>query len=345
MNFKHLVIASLLGSAALSFAGAPEDWNAIIALDAGPSKKPTSREEAILLARTHLSLQQKALETFIAKYPDDAHAFDARLKLADVLAARGKMDGNQKDIDTAMMMMVNLEKTPGAPFDKRADAAFHRVSLSMQGLRGSTARMRDEIVDSAKSYAANYPGDKRGPRLLVEAATICDDVPNQKRALLQQAQTLTREDSLKQRIADDFKRLEYLGQPLNVRVQPLQGEAFNLSALRGNVVVLIFWAAASPPSLLWLRDFRTAYEDLPRTNLRVVTVSLDENRKELEERLQVLQASWPTQFSGKGWEDPLARSLGINALPTIWVLDKKGVVRTINAKSNYETWIRQLLRE
>jgi len=345
---KNLLCAGVLAFLALTSlarAGVTEDWNAVVALDAGPSKKPTTREEAILLARSHLSLQQKELEAFLAKYPEDEHAFDARLRLADVLAAKGKMDGNPKDVDAAMQMMLALEKTAGAPVQKRADAAFHRVSLSMQVLRNNTARQRDDIVDAAKNFTANYPGDRRGPRLLVEVATICDEVPTQKRALLNQALQLTSEDALKHRIADDFKRLDALGQPLDLRLETLQGKTLKLSSLRGNVVVLIFWSAASPPCLLWMRDFRLAYENFPKGGLQVVLVSLDEDRKDLDERVEALQANWPVHFDGKGWNSPVARSLGINALPTVWILDKKGVVRTINARSNYETWIRQLQRE
>ena len=108
---------------------------------------------------------------------------------------------------------------------------------------------------------------------------------------------------------------------------------------------MIFWSADSPHSLLWLRDFRTSWETLPKDRLRVVTVSLDQSRKVLQSRLRELRANWPTHFDGLGWRSPIARSFGINALPTVWILDTKGILRTINGRSNYETWIRQLLQE
>jgi len=88
-----------------------------------------------------------------------------------------------------------------------------------------------------------------------------------------------------------------------------------------------------------------AWEKLPKDQLRVVTISLDQSRRELDERLRDLPPSWPTHFDGKGWSGPVARSLGINALPTVWILDKKGVLRTLNARESYSTWIQQLLRE
>lgn len=326
-------------------AGVEEDWRHILTLDAGPKRKPATRDEAALLARNHLLVQRKAIEQFLARYPGDPHTFDARLKLARILAAEGKIDNDQSQVNDALLLLGELEKTPGVPPERLADAGFARASLLMQSQDGDAERARESIIGSAQSFMSRYPGDRRGPRLLVEAATVCDDVPNQKRDLLEEALRVTDEEPLKRRIADDLRRLDLLGKPLDLKMTALSGGQIDLARLRGYVVVLIFWSVDSPHSLLWLRDFRSSWESLPRGQVRVVTVSLDENQKTLDSRLRELHADWPTHFDGMGWRSPVARSLGINALPSVWILDKKGVLRTINARSSYETWIRQLLRE
>ena len=326
-------------------AGVAEDWSHILSLDSGPKKKPATRDEAALLATNHLLIQRKAIEQFLVRYPGDPRAFDARLKLAGILAAQGKIASDQSEVDAALRLLGELEKTPGVPREKLADAGFARASLLMQNQKGSADRMRESIVRSARNFTAKYSGDRRGPRLLVEAATVCDDVPNQKRDLLEEALRLTDEEPLKRRIADDLKRLDLLGKPLDLKMTALGGGEIEIANLRGYVVVLIFWAADSPHSLLWMRDFRSSWETLPKDQIRVITVSLDENQKSLESRLRQLRANWPTHFDGLGWQSPVARSSGINALPSVWILDKKGILRTINARSGYETWIRELLRE
>jgi hypothetical protein len=340
-----LLIALLLAVLPASLhAGADEDWARIVALDAGPQKKPTTREEARAFARNHFLTHRAAVEAFLVKYPTDPRVFDAKLRRAALLAAEGKMDENQKKVDEAFALLTELEGAPGLSHEQRATAGFQRISLYLQSQKGSTDRMREAVVDAAKGYVAKYPGDRRGPRLLVEVATICDDAPKLKRQLLYDAQRLTSEELLKRRIADDLKRLDLLGQPLDLRLSTTTGATLNLASLRGHVVILIFWSAESPHSLLWLRNFRAVWEKLPKDKLRVVTVSLDTDRKLLAEKLAELPPSWPTHFDGKGWESPLARGLGINALPSVWILDKKGVLQTLNAQAGYETWIRQLLR-
>ena len=162
-------------------AGVAEDWRYIVSLDAGPKKKPTTRDEAALFARNHFLIQRKAIEQFLARYPNDPHVFDAKLKLARILAADGKMGNDQSEVDDALRLLGDLEKAPGVPRESLADAGFARASLLMQNQEGNTQRTRESIIWSARNFTAKYPGDRRGPRLLVEAATVCDDVPNQKR--------------------------------------------------------------------------------------------------------------------------------------------------------------------
>ena len=52
-----------------------------------------------------------------------------------------------------------------------------------------------------------------------------------------------------------------LGKPLNLKMTALGGGEIDLARLRGYVVVVIFWSADSPHSLLWLRDFRILVGD------------------------------------------------------------------------------------
>jgi hypothetical protein len=342
----RIFLALLLFLPLSAQAGADEDWSAIVALDSGPGKKPGSREEAQLQARTHFAKHQKLLEGFLTKYPGDPRAFDARLRLAAILAASGKMDNVQLQVDEAMRILAALEKTPGAPQEKRADAGFRRVSLYLQSLIGRESEMRGSIVDAARNFVAKYPGDRRGPRLLVEAATICDNDPPLKRELLNDARTLSKEDALNRRIADDLVRLNSLDKPLALKFSTVQGGAFDTGAQRGNVVVLVFWSAESPHSLMWMQAFRRTVDKLPKTDLRIATVSLDKDKKALVQRMKEFQIEdWPTNFDGLGWGNAIARPLGINSLPTVFLLDKSGSLRALNARDNYDLWIRNLLRE
>jgi hypothetical protein len=315
-------------------AGADEDWKAVTALDAGPKSTPASREEAVLLARNHFLSQRKALQGFLSKYPSDPRAPEAKLKLASILATEGKMDGDTRRVQEALALMTQVESGAGVAPGTRADAGFRRAALLMQSAPGGASQNFRQIALVAREFVQAHPSDIRGPRLLVEAATVCDPDPALKRELLEAARKTTTEQPLLRRITDDLTRLDLLGSPVDLKIPSLDGETLDLASLRGKVVVLVFWSSESPQSLLWLRDFATEVGALDADSVAVATVSLDTDRAAVKERAAAFPAPWPVGFDGIGWESPAIRSLGINALPTVWLLDRKGVLQSLNAKTN-----------
>ena len=333
------LVASLLASP-------DDDWNVIVAMDAGPPVKPTSAAEARVLGKSHFVKHQALIEDFLKKNPNDPRAFDARLRLAAILSATGKMEKKQSLVDEAMRMLQALEKDKSFPLDKRADAGFRRVSLYMQSLDSPENESRRDIVTAARNFQSRYPNDRRTPRLLVEVATVCDNAPDLKRELLNAALASSPDESLKRRIGDDLKRLALLGKPLALRLNTIQGRSIDTSNLSGRIVFLIFWAADSAPSLLWMQNFQLALANLPVDRFSIITISLDKDPALPMERLKDMGMSqWATSCDGKSWDGAIARQCGINSLPTVLLLDQSGVVRAINVRGSYESWIRKLLMQ
>ena len=338
--------APLLLATGLALAAPDDDWNAILAMDAGPGAKPKNLQEARALAKVHLDQQEKLVSEFLEKNPTDPRSHEARMRLASLLAASGKMDAKQSQVDEAMRLLQMLERDKTAPAAVRAESGFRRVSLLMQSLQGQETERRRDLIAAARNFQARYPGDRRGPRLLVEVATVCDNAPALKRELLDEARRLSTEPALNQRIADDLKRLELLDKPLKLEFNTLQGRSFNLASMRGRIVLLVFWSSDSLPSLLWIEGFRHALAKLPADKLTIATVCLDQNKTSVPDVMEGLGiSSWPTACDGEGWKSPLVRDFGINALPTVFLFDQKGTLRAINARNSYESWIRKLLVE
>ena len=75
----------------------------------------------------------------------------------------------------------------------------------------------------------------------------------------------------------------------------------------------------------------------------LAAVSLDSDRADLENFLHVQGIVCPVAWDGKGWDGPLIQALGINSVPTAWLLDAKGVLRSLDALEDADGQIRQLL--
>jgi thiol-disulfide isomerase/thioredoxin len=344
-----------LSLALASASDADTAWSRIGQLREGPGKPVSADapEEVVTRMRAHLAAQEQALANFITRYPDDPRRYEAEIEYAGVMSTLGASLSDRLRVDKALQRLAALERSKSAPLGIRADAAFQRITTTMQTVNlaaaerpGETGRARNTILESAQNFAGNYPEDRRAARLLAEAATLLDDQPSRKRKALEQAQSLARDEATRQRIQDDLTRLGLLGQQTDLSFDTLRGGRWSLADQRGRVTVVVFWAGWSPPSVAWLAEFAKFARGLPEGRVTVATVSLDQQTGNARATLEKLGLSaWPTACSGDGWEDPLVRRLGLNALPTVFVFDKEGRLRTLNARQGYESLIRQLVAE
>ena len=351
---KAFLLALLLPAAALAATDADSAWTNIEKLRQGPGKPPDDApEQVVQRMRAHLAAQERALGEFITRHPGDPRRYEAEIEYAGIQSTLGASLSDRMRVDKALQRLAAIERLKSVPSKVRADAAFQRITTTMQtvnlaaaGRPVETANARNTIVESAQNFAGNYPEDRRAARLLAEAATLLDGQPSRKRKLLEQAESLARDDATRKRIKDDLTRLGLLGQTMELSFDTLGGGRWSLAAESGRVTVVIFWAGWSPPSVAWLAEFAKFSRSLPDGHLNIATVSLDKKTANAGETMQKLGLSaWPTACSGAGWEDPLVRRLGINALPTAFVFDKQGRLRTLNARQGYESLIQALLAE
>ncbi|MBJ7259363.1 MAG: TlpA family protein disulfide reductase [Chthoniobacterales bacterium] len=352
---KHVCCFLLFVTAFSAMAkNADEAWAAIENLRKGPGVPPADApEEVVRTARAHLARQEQALEAFLTAYPSDPRRHEAAIELAGVTAALGASLSDRNRVERSIRSLAAVERDKTASSTTRADAAFQRITTTMQTvvLAGQSradeiAGARNLVYDSAGNFAARYPEDRRAARLLAEAATLFNDMPERKRKILEQASIVARDEGTRKRIADDLKRLDLLGRPGDVSFDTIQGGRFSLADNRGKVAVLIFWAGWSPPSVAWLAGLAREVSAWPQGRVVVATVSLDEKKGNCSETLRVLGiGQWPTACSGRGWQDPVARALAINALPTVFVYDAEGTLRTLNAREDGDALVRKLAAE
>ena len=136
----------LLGAPGSARADAAGDWQQIEDMEANaPSAQWNTRAAALAGAIKYLGKQEEALRMFIAAYPADAHAPDARLRLAHLLATRGDLDQNPRDRREADAVLDELEAEP-AMRDRRADVEFARLSIFMQRVDSVTGSNREALL-------------------------------------------------------------------------------------------------------------------------------------------------------------------------------------------------------
>jgi peroxiredoxin len=335
-----LVLLAILSSGA--FAGQAEvDWKALVALDAGPEAAPQSPAEARKVALNHLEKQEKALRRFLAAYPTDARAVEARLRLARTLQLRADVQ-DAKIVSAEVDKLISEAEKLAKP-NQQADVHFARLSYQMRAMREPTPEQRQRLLDAARSFQRTHPSDRRLALLLTEVATVFDLQPKTKHALLLSAQSQATDEDLKARIADDLRRVEMVGQPVSLNFTPPEGTPINVADYRGKAVIVIFFAAFSPPAIEAVLNLKKASAEFPADKVQIVGISLDTKREPLEQMVVEQKITWPIICDGKGWESPLVRSYGINALPTAWLLDAAGRLKSLNALTTTAAQVKDAL--
>ncbi len=244
-------------------------------------------------------------------------------------------------VSKQLLDVIEKSATP----EQRIEVDFAKVTRLMRGAQKSPASAREQLLAAARSFQAEHPGDRRVAGLLVEVATLFDGQPKIKASLLNDAGAVATDPRLKVRIADDLRRLDLLGTPIKLSFTSVQGSAVNIEDYRGRPVLVVFFADFSPPSTEALVRLQRAVAELPRNSVAALGVNLDPKREALDATMKATALSWPVAFDGKSWEGELVRSLAINALPTVWLLDKQGKLRSLNALEETSEKLRQLLRE
>lgn len=321
---------------------AEEDWQAVVTLDAGPGQKTDSPESAGNMVINHLAKQEAALRSFLAAHADDSHVFEAQIRLARLLQIRADFEGNENLRSESRHILEGLEKT--ATPEQRPELEFAKLARLMRALKRGNTGQRDELLRVARRFQADYPTDRRIAALFTEVATLFDMQPKTKELLLEDARALAKEPDLKARIADDLKRVRLVGQEVPLSFTSVQGQEITIPSLAGKPVFVIFFAQSSPPAMAALGKLQQEVAKLPQGSIRVIGVNLDPKRESALEALKSLGLTWPTAWDGKSWESPMVRSLGINALPTVWLLDTKGRLKSLNGLDNAALQARELMK-
>ncbi|QOV88645.1 TlpA family protein disulfide reductase [Humisphaera borealis] len=249
--------------------------------------------------------------------------------------------------------------------DKAADDDIKRLTVSPEDeiATGGKAwsvlvrwvRARNEALSQEKlalelSELAKVRRDN--PTIAQVAAVMTETAANA--TLAEQAEKIVSEDlkgpvaqQIAQTLAGKRKLKGLVNKPLVLQGAALDGSKFSTAGWKGKVVLVDFWATWCPPCRAELPEVKKVYAEFHAKGLEIVGVSCDRDVDDLKGFLsQNADMPWPQLFEpGKpGWH-PLAEEFGIDGIPTMFLIDKKGVVRSVTARENYKELIPKLLAE
>jgi len=106
------------------------------------------------------------------------------------------------------------------------------------------------------------------------------------------------------------------------------GTPLDLASLRGQVVLVDFWASWCGPCRESFPWFAEMHDKLAARGLRIVAISLDEERKDADRFLAMHPAPFTVLFDAEAISGPL---FALPAMPSSYLVGRDGIVRARHA--------------
>jgi peroxiredoxin len=112
----------------------------------------------------------------------------------------------------------------------------------------------------------------------------------------------------------------------------LDGRQIALSDYRGSVVLLDFWSVDCPPCVREIPILRELHQELGQDGFIILGVNLDEDIDRVTAFVDEHDMTWPMACSGKGRADATSLLYDVQARPSMWLIDKRGIVRYFDVR-------------
>jgi thiol-disulfide isomerase/thioredoxin len=231
-------------------------------------------------------------------------------------------------------MLVEIGVDKNAPLEQKTMASHYLVSIAAEGVDDAAkfAVWEKQYI----AHAASFPGDDELSSLKLSLLDLTEQFAGDRLEVLAKKFSTDKDEDVAEQAKDmlasaKIKR-ELQVAPLELKFTALDGAEVDLVKLRGKVVLIDFWATWCGPCMAELPNVKKTYDKLHESGFEIVGVSLDEDKKALEAMLKKKGITWPQHFDGKSFEGDLVKRFGIGGIPTMWLLNKKGIVKDLDAR-------------
>ncbi len=321
----------------VTIARPPKEWN----------ETPPTREEikAFEVAQA-ASFEKNAgiVREFIKAHPTHPKITDA--KLMEFRFALGSVQGGREALKDRVISLAD-ERIAMASVNDQEKFQLELVKVEM----GMPAADREDSVKSApilvkatRALRLKYPGNEAANEFLMRLTYMLSS-NEEILALVKDVLASTSAESTKLEAEELIKKLDRVGKPLDIQFTSLDNRRVSLQEMKGKVVLVDFWATWCGPCMAGIPELKGLYAKLNPKGFEIIGINRDYELNSLLKAVKAEGLSWPQAFDAADPEKQISEALGVKVLPTLWLVDKKGNLRDLNAGAGLEAKVEKLLNE
>ncbi len=318
----------------------PESWR---------TNSPTQEDrEAFNKRNGELAAQVADMASeFYTRFPDHPKAQEARQRELDMRKTAAQL-GNVKQVARLNELQDARAKDTQTEPEERFLLRWRSIEREAMksGPAGSPAVL-DEVQKGLFALQKEFPERPEVYDLMMQLLEIRsqEGEADQARALARALIESSIREEAKEGVRKLIRKFDFLGKPLQLKFTAIDKREIDLEKMRGKVVLIDFWASWCVPCLVEIPRIKAAYEKLQAKGFEIIGINLDEDKAEMQQVLTQAKMTWPQCFDGQKWEGPLATRLGVMSIPSLWLIDKRGVVRDLNGEPGLIEKVEKLLEE
>jgi thiol-disulfide isomerase/thioredoxin len=287
--------------------------------------------------------RNKLILEFYQDYPDNDETPALLEQRWQTLLRGGQIDKAAYDaaiLETAQVAAADVPKK------LKVAAEYWESNYKLQEADGSPSKVLAAIDD----FTRVFPTEDRGAELLTMASYSTHDTP-----------TLL---TINKRILKDYPaskyakyafgivhRIEAVGKPFDLSfADAISGKQISIADLKGKVVLVDFWATWCGPCVGEMPHVKDLYSQYHSKGLEIVGVSLDQpldkgGLTKLKAFVAKNDIPWAQYYQGNYWDSAFSTSWGINSIPCLFIVDKKGNLLDVDGRTDLDKKVADLLKE
>ena len=210
-------------------------------------------------------------------------------------------------------------------------ATYHEA---LQGKDANFPKIQQEWLAQLEEFVADFPKADDAPEAMLQLALSQEFAGQDDAAKKWYNQIVVGfpEEPIAQKANGAIWRLNSVGQPLSLQGTTIGGAPFNLTTMKGKVVLVHYWATWCEPCKQDLTALKALAARFGDKGFALVGVNLDSEKPSAEKYLQGNRLAWPQLYAPGGLDSPLANQLGVLTLPQMLLVDQQGKVVNRNVQ-------------